>query len=204
MSRDIALLCKENGIKVPGQVCILGIDNNPIHLEKLDIEVSSIDMNDLKCGYEAAKLLHRIIREGKTSSSDTVYIEPMEIITYHQLSKAEKTASLIEQTQRYIATHLKQGVKIDDLCRELDMPRSSLHLFFIDNLGIPPGEEIIRQQIATAKDLLANTQQKIEVIAFSCGYSSSRVLAKTFKNRTGVSPCEFRKGKRTRAGKRDL
>ena len=72
------------------------------------------------------------------------------------------------------------------------MSRRALHQAFLDNLGRPPGAELHRVRIERVKKLLAESDQKLEVIAERSGYQSSNSLWVAFKQTTGVSPKEYR------------
>ena len=58
--------------------------------------------------------------------------------------------------------------------------------------GGPPGQELQRVRIERAKRLLAESSNKLEVLAGQCGYQSANTFCVAFKQATGMSPKQFR------------
>ena len=72
------------------------------------------------------------------------------------------------------------------------MSRRGLHKAFLEHLGRTPGQELQRVRIDHAKRLLAESDNKIEVLAGMCGYRSANSFCVAFKQATGFSPKQYR------------
>jgi LacI family transcriptional regulator len=72
------------------------------------------------------------------------------------------------------------------------MSRRGLHKAFLQQIGRTPGQELQRIRIDRAKQLLAETDNKVEVVASMCGYQSANSLSIAFKQATGLSPKQYR------------
>ena len=61
-AHQVLTACSDEGIAVPDEVAIIGVDNDDVLCEMCDPPLSSIDPNARRLGYEMAALLHRLIR----------------------------------------------------------------------------------------------------------------------------------------------
>lgn len=55
----ITEVCRANGIKIPEEIAVLGVDNDAMTCNLSDPPLSSIDLNIEKGGYEAAQLIEK-------------------------------------------------------------------------------------------------------------------------------------------------
>ncbi|MCX7867659.1 MAG: helix-turn-helix transcriptional regulator, partial [Limisphaera sp.] len=79
-----------------------------------------------------------------------------------------------------------------DLVGVAAMSRRALHKAFVEHLGRTPGQELHRVRIERARKLLAETDDKLDVIARACGYQSTNSFCVAFKHAVGMSPKQFR------------
>ncbi len=82
---------------------------------------------------------------------------------------------------------------MDDVVRELDVPRRTLEQKYQEFLGMTPAQVIRRAKTRVAKRLLRETSMSIQLIAERSGFASSDALFRTFKRETGVTPTQFRR-----------
>jgi AraC-like DNA-binding protein len=93
---------------------------------------------------------------------------------------------------RFIWEHSDQNISVKDLVSVAAMSRRGLHKAFQDNVGRTPGQELQRVRIERTKRLLAESDNKVEVLATMCGYQSANSFCVAFKQATGISPKQFR------------
>ena len=72
-----------SGFKVPDDVAILGVDDDDLVCETAAPELSSILVDFRACGYKAAKLLDRVMKEGARHPMAEMY-EPLDVVPAHQ------------------------------------------------------------------------------------------------------------------------
>jgi AraC-like DNA-binding protein len=90
----------------------------------------------------------------------------------------------------YINGHLHEGTSIDGLADLTNLSVSRFKHRFKKELGIPPGEFIMRQKIDYAKNNYGS-YKSIQSLAFSLGFSSSNYFASVFKKFTGSTPSDY-------------
>ncbi|PSN19658.1 AraC family transcriptional regulator [filamentous cyanobacterium CCP5] len=100
----------------------------------------------------------------------------------------------LNQILDYIDATLAEDIKLADLAELLGMSPFHFGRMFKQSTGISPHQYVIQQRIEQAKRLLKNSDQAIIDIALECGFNSHSHLSKQFRQVTGVTPREFRRG----------
>ena len=75
-AHQVLTACSDEGIVVPDEVAIIGVDNDDVLCEMCDPPLSSIDPNARRLGYEMAALLHRLIR-GEPPPTEVMLVKPL-------------------------------------------------------------------------------------------------------------------------------
>lgn len=94
----------------------------------------------------------------------------------------------------YLQKHLEQPeFRISELSQAFDRSETSLRRLFREEMGISPSEYLIRLRIHKARQLLsAQNDLTVQQVAAMCGYASIYYFSAAFRDRTGVSPSEYR------------
>ena len=100
----------------------------------------------------------------------------------------------LNQVLDYIDAGLAEDIKLADLAELLGMSPFHFGRLFKQSTGISPHQYVIQQRVERAKRLLKQTDQAIIDIALECGFNSHSHLSKQFRQVTGVTPREFRRG----------
>ena len=126
----------------------------------------------LSCFYEiCAVLLDEIESEGAPA------------VLLRALSLIEENLARPELSNLYIA-------------KKLHISEVYLRKIFASHLGTSPKQYIKSIRIDRAKDMLAGGPSTVSSIAESSGYSSVSVFCRAFKERTGLTPEEYRRENR--------
>lgn len=91
---------------------------------------------------------------------------------------------------KYIDNHLLDDLSIERLADLSNLSTSRFKHRFKKEVGIPPGEFIIRKKIDFAKSY-SSQYKSIQSLAFSLGFSSSNYFASVFKKFTGSTPSDY-------------
>jgi len=98
----------------------------------------------------------------------------------------------IAAATRFIREHACEGIDVSDVLRAVPMSRSTLDRRFISILGCSPKDEILRVRLNRAKQLLAETDLPLALIAEKVGLEHVEHFSRIFKHRLGVTPSNFR------------
>lgn len=113
-----------------------------------------------------------------------------------EISNAPENATesaYIRRAVEYIQNNYPNGIHVSDIAAYVGVSRGYLHTLFSKNLELSPQEYLINYRITRAKELLSVTELPIEGIAQSCGYMDTLAFSKLFKNKTGITPSQYRK-----------
>lgn len=107
--------------------------------------------------------------------------------------KPEENLNDVERVKRMIQEHLDWNLSVGEIARELYVSREHLTRLFKREEGIGIKDFIIREKMAAAKELLADTQLSVGTIACRVGYENFSHFTQTFRQVEGMTPMEYRK-----------
>lgn len=190
--RELAEVCSFEDISVPDEVAILAGDTDDLLCELSTPKLSSILVSSQRIGYEAAKLLDRMVR-GEADLQESVLVSPLGIIGKQSTDALAIDDPLIVRAMRFIQNYAFQGIVVEDILREVPVSRRYLELQFKRYFGRLPAEEIRHLRLERGRELLAQTDDSVESIATVCGYAGATQFGVAFRKRFGQTPLAFRK-----------
>lgn len=125
-------------------------------------------------------------------------------VVIEELMEENKENRYIQEAVTYIRNHYAAGLTVEELAGYLGVNRSYLYTLFKNKLQLSPKEFLTKFRISRAREQLILTEESVENIAVACGYHSTLVFTKNFKQETGMTPTEFRKTSRQAAKDRLL
>lgn len=141
------------------------------------------------------------------SQKGKYYIEFMELsmriifISVCEMSVYEKKLSDIPHYNRLkairkaiIAEPMKQW-SVDDICYNLNISRTYFHRLYREAFGIMCIQDVIRNRINYACNLLKDTDLSVNEIAEKSGYDSDSYFMKQFRQCKNCTPSEYRRKK---------
>jgi LacI family transcriptional regulator len=188
----VLAVCRRLKIKVPQAVAVVGVDNDDVFCELAVPPLSSIALATQRIGYEAARLLGRLMA-GETPPEKRLLIPPAGVIPRRSSDLPAVLDPDVAAAVRYISLHVRDDLQVADVMREVAMSRRSLEQHFLKILGRTPAAEIRRAQVETAKQVLSETDEPMARVATAAGFSSAKQLSTTFHRETGMTPTQFRR-----------
>lgn len=125
-------------------------------------------------------------------------------VVIEELMEENKENRYIQEAVTYIRNHYAAGLTVEELAGYLGVNRSYFYTLFKNKLQLSPKEFLTKFRISRAREQLILTEESVENIAVACGYHSTLVFTKNFKQETGMTPTEFRKTNRQAAKDRLL
>ncbi|MBI9020631.1 MAG: DNA-binding transcriptional regulator [Verrucomicrobia bacterium] len=191
-------ICSREGIHVPEEISILGVDDIEMLCDCLTVPLSSIDTNLEKMGYAAARQLDRLMKKEITNDEPPVLIPPKEIVCRQSTDALAVPHLAVVQALKYIKEHFQEPITLEDIGTHAGMSKRGMEKAFLKHLGFSPATELRRIRLDTAKKLLTETDEKISAIAYDCGYSNSSNLSFAFNRECDMSPRTYRNRYSTR------
>ncbi|MEN9361966.1 MAG: hypothetical protein RL095_3501 [Verrucomicrobiota bacterium] len=189
--QQIINACRSAGIAAPGEVAVLGIDDDDMICELCRPTLSSIAPNTYAIGWQAASTLADML-DGKAVFSGLRNIPPLRIVERQSTDIVPSLHPVIIQATRMIRNRACQGLSVEQICAQLKCSRSTLDALFARHLGRSVSSEILRVRLTRAKQLLLEGQRPLAEIARDCGFLSSAYFCRFFKRETGQTPAAFR------------
>jgi LacI family transcriptional regulator len=191
-ARAIAQICRDEGIRVPDDIAILGVDNDDLDCELSDPPISSVAIPWRRMGYEAATLLDRMLG-GQQFEPSVITLPPIGVVERQSTDSVAVSDPDVAAAVRYIREHAHERTSVDDILKEVPIGRRSLEKRFRASLSRTPLEEIRRVHVERAKLLLATTDLSINDVARHSGFGHSTWFSEAFHDQVGQSPAQYRK-----------
>lgn len=102
--------------------------------------------------------------------------------------------------RHYIDNHFKENINLDMLSELVHVNKYYMVHSFTKEYGISPINYLISRRIEESKYLLSDTDLSLSQISHMLGFSSPSYFSQSFRRLEGMSPMEFRRSSRSRAG----
>jgi LacI family transcriptional regulator len=184
-------VCRENGVAVPEEIAVIGVDNDPLLCSLTTPPLTSVIPNTHRTGYEAAQLLDRMMGGEKIPAKGHL-IPPIGIETRQSTDVLALADREIAAAVRFIREHACDGATISDLLRVVPLSRRVMESRYRKATGRTPHQDLVRFRLDRVKQLLAETDHSLERIATLSGFDHPEYMSVAFKRETGTTPGKFR------------
>ena len=117
-----------------------------------------------------------------------------------QLSAQLADRQPLREVQQWIADHPAADLSVDALAGRASLSPRQFARAFAAETGMPPGRYVDRARLEAARRHLEDTAQGVEEAARACGYGTPEAMRRAFVKALGVSPAEYRRRFRPKAG----
>ncbi len=193
-SVDVLAACKIADIKVPEEVAILGVDNDELICDLSHPQLSSVTLSIERAGYEAARVLDKLMKGQKiTKSEEIVSILPLHIATRQSTDIIATEDQLVAEAVKFIHDHSRETIQVTDVAEGVALSRRTLEQRFRKALGHSVLEEIKYHRVNQMANMLIGTNLSISQIARLLGYPDASNISRYFKQEKRISPSDYRK-----------
>jgi len=189
--QHITEACRLYGIRIPEEMAVLGVDNDEMICEFSDPPLSSIGQDAEKGGYDAAKLLDHLIKNGMHDFYDIV-VRPTQVFTRHSTDIYATNDDHIASSLKYIHQNIDKNLHVDEVVKQVPLSRRALEKRFIEVMGYPIYKYIYNLRIEKFTQKLLDTDMSVFEIALDMGLSDSKNIARQFRQVMGCNPSEYR------------
>lgn len=190
---EILDICKESGIKVPAEIGILGVNNDPILCENSEPRLSSIQPDFIGEGRLAAELLEKMMHGIDLFNKErTKNIGIRAIVHRETTTPHSKAGRLVQKVLAYLNTDAVNGIGVDEVAEKFKVSRSLLEMRFRELQNESIYEAILRIRLEEVKRRLRTTDTCIKEITSSCGWGNIAPLKVLFKKRFGMTMRDYR------------
>ena len=103
-----------------------------------------------------------------------------------------RTQECVIESLRYIDNHLSENVKVQDICKYLNVSQSYLYTCFKKVMKTSVSKAIIAYKLDRSLEMLQDKDLRIVDIANNVGFDNIYYFSNSFKKCFGISPTAFR------------
>ena len=184
--------CSTNGVSIPSEVAIIGVDNDEILCNMSDPALSSIDVDIEKGGYEAAAIAHRMVNDPDYLGRDIV-LQPINIVARMSSNIFATRDSAVLAVLQYISSNIDKRLSVPDVLKVVPLSRRLLEQRFVKETGSTIYNYITFMRIERFSQLLLSSNDSIAEIASAMDEPDTKSISRRFQAIKGVTPSEFRK-----------
>ncbi len=193
VGEEIVSACELQGISVPDDIAVLGVDNDEAVCENTTPSLSSIEPDFEQGGFLAAELLGKLIDKPRTRPVFRRF-GAIRVVTRQSTRRIACDRKRIADAVEMIRLRACEGINASDVVDFVGEPRRTAEMHFREATGRSIHEEIDEVRFAKVFELLKNPRQSLGAIPDLCGFATGVALRKAFKLRTGLSMREWRAG----------
>ena len=190
-AREVAQACRVARLSVPGDVAVVGVDNDDLLCELTDPPLSSVSVPWDQIGYHMGAHLHCLLQRRRRPEHLPI-VMPSGIQVRRSSDIYAIADEAVARACRHLRDHANEPLPVKALAQMAGVSRRGLERRFRRELGRSPHSEIQRLRLERAKQMLRDTSLSMAVIAERSGWSSVQRFMAIFKSRTGQTPGQFR------------
>jgi LacI family transcriptional regulator len=183
--------CLDGGFRVPEEFAVIGADNTEILCKFAPVPLSSVNCNFEKQGYEAATLLHRLMR-GSKPPLQPVLIAPDGVTPRRSTDTLAIPDADAARALRFLRDHFREPVRLSQIENQLTHSFRRTQTLFRQHTGRTMAQELTRLRIDHAQKLLAQPGLKICAVAAESGFANRHHFIRAFRRVTGFTPRTYR------------
>ena len=184
--------CKDVGLSVPGQVAVIGVDNDRLLCDFSDPPLTSIAPDHEEEGRIAAQTLDDTMNGRLRGKSRTMLMSGKRVVERDSARPTTPATALIRRAITYIERCADKNIKAPDVATYLGVSRSLLDVRFKESRGETVSDAITTARLTEVKRRLRKTNQSIRSITKECGFANPNHLKNLFKRHFGISMRDYR------------
>ncbi len=190
--QQILEACKLARISVPGEVAVIGVDNDPIICGFCDPPLTSIALNAEYGGYAIAEMLDRIM-SGEQMKGQEIKVTATHVVRRQSTDIIFVEDEAVAQAVQFIRQNAKNKIRVDDVVAHTCLSRRSLESRFRKIVHRSIQEEIRRIRTDLISQILVETNLSISEITSMFNFTDVEHISRYFKMEKGMGLREFRK-----------
>lgn len=198
-AQRILQLFKDEGIRVPEDVAVLGVDDDDIMCRMCPPPLSSIRTHPRRIGFECARVLDRLLR-GETIDERRVRVPPLGIVERQSTDVYAVEDRELADMLKWVQEHIAEGINVDSLITRFGQTRRGLEKRFMRNLGRTPLTEIRRARLDLTRKLLVDTNLPMPQVASRAGFADAKTMGMIFRKFEHTTPTAYRRERRILEG----
>ena len=194
-AEEVMDVASAEGIRVPDELAVLGVDDDEVICERTAPPLTSIRVDFESGGFLAARLLGQLIDSPRRETVYATY-PPFGVIHRQSIPLPRRRANAdprVVRAQSFIRSEACSRLAVSDVVREMGCSRRLAEMGFRECTGRTILEEITSVRIERACVLLQSRSVSAEAVANQCGWSSVSAFREAFRKSCGMTVTEWRR-----------
>ena len=183
---------QHEGLRIPHDVALLGVDNDPIECELCPVLLSSIVLQFAETGRQAARLLGRMMQGGSVSS-DPVLLKPLRIEERISTDPLRVEDLQVRRILARMKVLMSAWPGVEALAEEMGVSKRSLEIRFREATGETVHQRLQRMRVEEAKRLFREERVSVTEAAERVGVQDINRFGQLFRKQTGMTAREYRR-----------
>lgn len=188
--------CKRVGLRVPGDVHVISIDDIPACVEGKP-NLSSISLPLPLLGFHAARLCTQMVNG---ASVESIQLPPSGLIIRESIKIENEEIRTASEIAHYLRANLAYPIQMEDVVRLGSISRRQLERVFRSTYGSSPIGYLKELRFEHAKETLRTSDASLKDVARDCGYRDANHLCRVFREQVGLTPMLYRETNRDESG----
>ena len=184
--------CNSFGIKIPGEVAIMGVDNDEVLCNMSNPALSSVNIDIEGGGYMAAKMAERMVKDPSYKGEDVI-LRPLSIVPRMSSNIFATKDSAILTALQFIGANVDHKILVEDVLRQVPLSRRLLEQRFLKATGTTIYRYISELRMNRFAELLLSSKDSIANIAARLDEPDTKSISRRFQAIKGCTPSEFRR-----------
>ena len=185
--------CRAVGRKIPEEIAVLGVDDDPIFCSFTDPRLSSIDPDAEAVGRAAlAALREGILDRRRAKSPAPRFVKPRAVSVRESTDVFLYEPRWLGEALGFIHRGIAGNLSAEDVFRHVGKSHTLVDRAFRNVLGTSVQKEIMRVRLARASELLSATELPIRDVARASGFASFPYFCSSFAARFGRTAAAYR------------
>lgn len=184
--------CRMARLRVPGQVSVIGVDNDPLLCSCTTPPLTSISPTHALEGRIAGEAIDRLMHGRAVGRGGLLLNTAKALVERESTGFVSPAASLIARAVAFIDAHAAENIKAADVVAGLGVSRSLLDMRMRAFRGETLSCAITARRLEEVARRLRQTGLSIRAISSACGFSNPNHLKNLFKRKYGMTMREWR------------
>jgi LacI family transcriptional regulator len=188
----------EQGIAVPEDLAVLGVDNDPVFSGTSRIPLSSIDPDIIRMGFLTASWLAELMEGKPLPKIKLERLVPPKGLIVRQSTALDAIEDPVVRRFLELLRQQRPGLlSIEELARDCHVSRRLLEQRVKAATGKTPRQLLSQTLVEAIQRFLSQTDYTLAHIAELLGFEHAERLSHLFRRQTGMTPGEYRRSAAT-------
>jgi LacI family transcriptional regulator len=192
MALRVLAACTQAGLRIPGEIGVLGIGNDELLCELAQPGLSSVAVPTHEIGRVAADLLDGILRGGARAAGGAIALPPLDVVVRTSTDRLPSGDPLITAAIQFLHENAQRPIGTDQVAAAVRVPRRTLERRFSAATGRTLHGFVTELRVRKAKQILRQFDLSLVEIAQMCGYSGVSAFVRMFTHEVGCHPHAYR------------